>query len=310
MSVLKLKPACKDYLWGGERLRLEFGLDAECRPLAEAWVLSCHPDGPSRIQGGPADGMSLPDYIAAHGREILGEACASLPEFPILIKLIDAARDLSIQVHPSDRYALAHEGQYGKTEAWYVVDAQPGARLYYGFRGTPSQEEVAQAVADGTLTELLQAVPVHPGDLFFIPAGTVHAIGAGILVAEVQQSSNVTYRLFDYGRLGTDGRPRPLHVEKALAVMDRCPARQDFDFGGHLARCGYFTVDLLRGEHEGLCDRRSFTSLLVLEGNGSLTCGDEQLPLQKGDSLFLPAGSGRYRIEGGCTILQSRAGAQ
>ena len=300
MPILKLKPACKDYLWGGERLSAEYGIRSDCHPLAEAWMLSCHSDGPSRIENGPFAGRTLAEYLQAQGED--GK------DFPILIKLIDAARDLSIQVHPSDGYAQAHEGQRGKTEAWLVLDAAPGAFLYYGFRGTPSAEEVAAAAADGTLTELLQAVPVSRGDLFFIPAGTVHAIGAGVLVAEVQQNSNVTYRVFDYHRLGADGKPRPLHLQKALEVMDRSPARRDHDFAGHLVRCPYFTADLLKAPCAEECSARGFTSLLVLDGSGVLVNGEERMEVRKGDSLFLPARSGRWQLTGECLALRTLTG--
>ncbi|MCI9402349.1 MAG: class I mannose-6-phosphate isomerase [Oscillospiraceae bacterium] len=310
MPILKLKPACKDYLWGGERLRGEYRVRSDCHPLAEAWMLSCHPDGPSLIQGGPWDGKSLPEYLA-QTPAALGSRGAAFAQFPILIKFIDAAGDLSIQVHPSDEYAFAHEGgQQGKTEAWYILDAQPGARLYHGFQGRPSREEVEQAVADGTLTGLLRSVEVHKGDLFFIPSGTVHAIGAGILLAEIQQNSNLTYRLFDYGRLGADGKPRQLHVDKALAVMDRCPPRVDEDFGGHLVRCKYFTTDRLEGDFTAQCGPASFHSLLVLEGEGTLTQGGETLPIGQGDSLFLPADSGEYTVTGSCVLLRTTAGEE
>lgn len=303
MSVLKLKPACKDYLWGGERLRDEYHISFAGHPLAEAWVLSGHPDGPSVIENGPHAGRSLRDYIAEAGPSLLGRGAQR--ELPILIKLIDAARDLSVQVHPSDEYALSHEHQNGKTEAWYILDAQPGARLYYGFQKALTAEEVSAAVAQGTLTDLLQSVPVRSGDLFFIPPGTVHAIGAGILLAEVQQSSNVTYRLYDYNRRGADGALRPLHLEKALAVADLCPPPADRDFGGHLVQCGYFTADRLEAPCAGFCGPESFTSLVVLSGAGEIVQGAERLPIAKGDSLFLPAGSGGWEVTGNCVLLQT-----
>lgn len=176
--------------------------------------------------------------------------------FPVLIKLIDAARPLSVQVHPDDAYAQRVEGEPGKTEMWYVVDAQPGAQLYYGFQRELTREEAARRIADGTLTDVLNAVPVKAGDVFFIDAGTVHAIGAGILIAEIQQNSNTTYRVFDYGRLGADGKPRALHVEKALDVARLCPPERPAGPMGKpeqngdctstlLAKCGYFTARLL-----------------------------------------------------------------
>ena len=308
MSILKLIPACKDYLWGGQRLREEYRIQSDCHPLAEAWVLSCHPDGPSVIGNGPHAGMTLPEYLSKNPAA-LGSRGAAFAQFPILIKFIDAAGDLSIQVPPSDEYAFTREnGQQGKTEAWYVLDAQPGARLYHGFQGTPSKEEVEKAVCDGTLTGLLRSVEVHPGDLFFIPSGTVHAIGAGILLAEIQQNSNLTYRLFDYGRLAA-GKPRQLHVDRALEVADLCPPEAGPDFGGHLIRCKYFTTDRLEGDFTGFCGKASFHSLLVVEGEGVITQGGETLPISKGDSLFLPAGSGDYAVAGTCKVLKTEAGS-
>lgn len=297
MAILKLTPSCKDYLWGGSRLRTEFGVQSSLEPLAEAWVLSCHPDGPSRLP----DGTTLAGYVAAHPG-CLGTDCAGFDRFPVLTKLIDARDDLSIQVHPSDEYALRNEGQYGKCEMWYVLDCEPGAFLYYGFDHEISREEFARRIRDNTLTEVLNAVPVHRGDSFFIPAGTLHAICRGIVVAEVQQNSNVTYRVCDYDRVGPDGKRRALHIGKALDVTQRTPpVRQDF--GGHLARCRYFTVDVYRGPFRGTADERSFVSLVITAGAGELSCGGARVPVQKGDSFFLPAGSGPYAVTGGCETL-------
>lgn len=299
MSILKLRPATKDYLWGGSRLRAEYGLQGpENRPMAEGWMLSCHPDGPSVIENGPYAGKTLSDYIAAEGRGVLGSFGLLFQDFPILIKLIDAKDNLSIQVHPSNKYAMEHEHQYGKTEMWYVLDAQPGARLYYGFREEISREELERRINDGTLTEVLNAVPVKKGDVFFIPSGTLHAIGKGILIAEVQQNSNITYRVYDYGRKGADNRPRQLHIKQAEDVTRRTPPKTDYNFGGHLARCEYFTTDYMHGSFTDVCDDDSFTSLIVLDGKGKITCGSETMEVKKGDSLFLPAESGEYRIEG------------
>lgn len=297
MAILKLTPSCKDYLWGGSRLRTEFGVQSDLDPLAEAWVLSCHPDGPSRLP----DGTALADYVAAHPG-CLGTDCDAFEQFPILTKLIDARDDLSIQVHPSNEYALRNEGQYGKTEMWYVLDCEPGAFLYYGFDHEISREEYARRIRDNTLTEVLNAVPVHKGDSFFIPSGTLHAICKGILVAEVQQNSNVTYRVYDYDRAGPDGRRRALHIDKALDVTLRTPPVQQ-DFGGHLAKCEYFTVDVHRGAFGGTADERSFVSLVITAGTGELSCGGARVPVQKGDSFFLPAGSGPFAVTGGCETL-------
>ncbi len=304
MPAYQLIPACKDYIWGGQRLKTDFGIQSGLNPLSEAWVLSCHPDGPSVLADGPDRGMTLRAWLDKAGKEALGTACEAFEDFPMLIKLIDAKKDLSIQVHPSDAYALEHEGQYGKTEMWVVLDAEPGASLYYGFDREVSLEEFSSRVSDGTLTEVLRKVPVKPGDVFFIPSGTLHAIGAGLVIAEIQQNSNVTYRVFDYGRLGADGKPRPLHVEKALAVTDRRPAPA-LDFGDHLGDCRYFTTDGHQGDFRGDCDGTSFHALLFTDGQGSLTCGGETREVKKGQCWFLPAGSGEYQVTGDVRTLDA-----
>lgn len=304
MPAYQLIPACKDYIWGGQRLKTDFGIQSGLNPLSEAWVLSCHPDGPSVLADGPDKGMTLRAWLDKAGKGALGTACEPFEDFPMLIKLIDAKKDLSIQVHPSDSYALEHEGQYGKTEMWVVLDAEPGASLYYGFDREVSLEEFSSRVSDGTLTEVLRKVPVKPGDVFFIPSGTLHAIGAGLVIAEIQQNSNVTYRVFDYGRLGADGKPRPLHVEKALAVTDRRPAPA-LDFGDHLGDCRYFTTDGYQGDFRGDCDGTSFHALLFTEGQGSLTCGGETREVRKGQCWFLPAGSGEYQVTGDVRTLDA-----
>ena len=308
MAILKLAPACKDYIWGGDKLIKEYHKAFSGPRLAETWELSCHPDGPSRIAEGPWVGRTLPEYIAEAGNDVLGSNSQIFSEFPILIKLIDARDNLSIQVHPNNTEALHTEGQYGKTEMWYVLEAGPEAFLYYGFKHEISREEFQRRIADGTLPEVLNAVPVHKGDVFYIPAGTLHAICKDIVVAEIQQNSNVTYRVFDYGRVGADGKPRALHVEKALEVTHLCPPRTDYNFGGHLVRCAYFTADLAEAPWEGDCDDESFTSILVLEGSGSVRCGGERMACEKGDSLFLPACSGAYALEGDLKALVTRIG--
>ena len=297
MKTIQLTPSCKDYLWGGEKLRTEYGIQSELHPLSEAWMLSCHPDGPSYLP----DGSTFQQYINTHPG-CLGTHCEKFSEFPVLAKLIDAKKDLSIQVHPSNEYALEHEHQYGKTEMWYVLDCEPGAFLYYGFDHEISREELEERIRNNTLTEVLNAVPVKKGDCFFIPSGTLHAICKGVVVVEVQQNSNVTYRVYDYGRVGADGKPRALHVKQALEVMRRTPPEQH-DFSPHLAKCDYFTVDVVAGGHTGIADETSFVSLLITEGEGRLTCGGETVQAKKGDSFFITAGSGAYALTGSCKAL-------
>ncbi len=309
MTILKLKPACKDYLWGGQRLKEEFNVEYDGDILAEAWELSCHPDGPSVIVNGPWAGKSLKEYIDENGMEVLGTHCRRFREFPILTKFIDAKDNLSIQVHPSNGYALQNEGQYGKTEMWYVLDAEPGAYLYYGFREEISKEEFAERIRTNTLLEVLNPVEVHKGDTLFIESGTLHAIGKGILIAEIQQNSNVTYRVYDYGRTGKDGRKRDLHIEKALAVTNRVPIARHGENYPHIADCDYFTADKLDLDGrltyrmQGNVDETSFLSILILDGEGTVYNRGEKVAYRKGDSLILMAGSGDYTIEGKCDAL-------
>lgn len=309
MGILKLKPSCKDYLWGGHRLVEEYGKEYSGDVLAETWELSCHPDGPSVIANGVHAGKTLQQYIDEQGKEVLGVHCRRFRDFPILIKFIDAKDNLSIQVHPDNRYALKNEGQYGKTEMWYVMDAGKEAFLYYGFKQEISKEEFAKRIEEDTLLEVLNAVPVQKGDVLFIESGTIHAIGKDILIAEIQQNSNVTYRVYDYGRVGKDGKKRDLHIESALAVTNRVPIIKDNSSYPHVADCDYFTVDKLNldgsvmKKMEGTVSDASFASILILDGEGRISSQGETVDFHKGDSFFLPAGSGMYQVEGTCDAL-------
>lgn len=309
MCLLKLKPSCKDYLWGGRRLKEEYGKEYDGDVLAETWELSCHPDGPSRIVNGRYAGYTLQQYIDAEGKAVLGTNCRRFRDFPILIKFIDARDNLSVQVHPDNRYALKNEGQYGKTEMWYVMDAGKEAYLYYGFKKEISREEFARRIREDTLLEVLNAVPVQKGDVLFIESGTIHAIGKDILIAEIQQNSNVTYRVYDYGRVGKDGKKRDLHIEKVLAVTNRVPIVKDKSSYPHVADCDYFTVDRLNldgsvmKKMEGSVSKQSFASILILDGQGTIASQGESLEYKKGDSFFLAAGSGAYTLEGSCDAL-------
>lgn len=315
---MKLKAACKDYIWGGTRLRDEYHQQSSAQKVAESWMLSSHPDGPSTIINGEFAGTLLPDYLAKAGRAVLGTDCVPFPDFPVLIKLIDAKDHLSIQVHPDDAYARAHGEQFGKTEMWYVVGCEPGASLYYGFDHAISKEEFRQRIENNTLEEVLNRVPVHPGDVFFIESKTLHAIGAGILVAEVQQSSNLTYRIYDYGRLGNDGKPRQLHIAQAMDVtrLER-PTRPTKPQGKRetlpgytrtlLSSCKIFTVYEMEIQNAAFdADTKSFHSLLCLDGESELLKDEKAvLSFRKGDSVFIPAGYGAYRVKGNCRILRT-----
>ena len=316
---LLLSSAFKDYIWGGERLKRDWGKRTEMTPLAESWELSCHEAGPSVIAGGEYAGQTLAQYLAEHPQDV-GAKAEKAGEFPLLIKLIDAAGPLSVQVHPDDAYAQKYEHSLGKTEMWLVLDAGEGAGIYYGFKRETALEEMKAAIENNTLTELLNWVPARAGDCFFIPAGTVHAIGAGLLIAEVQQSSNLTYRVYDYGRIGADGKPRALHIDKALAVTRREPPKtpvgptepEQAVEGGRiqpLFACDKFTTATLtvEGTMADSVTPESFVSLLVLAGEGELRCGDETYAVKKGQSVFLPAGMGGYELAGRMKVLRTRA---
>ncbi len=297
---VKLYPAFQDYLWGGTNLKSVYPA-CDKTPIAEAWVLSCHPDGPSTVVG---DATTLAEYVAQNP-DCVGKKGAKFPFFPILIKLIDAQQSLSVQVHPDDAYAMEKENSFGKTEMWYVLDCKEGAALYYGFEKDITKEEFAARIENNTLTEVLHAVPVKKGDVFFIPAGTIHAIGAGMLIAEIQQNSNTTYRVYDYGRVGADGKPRALHIDKALDVTDLCPApayeNEDPDV---LADCDYFRVKRLTAATKGLVGEDSFTALLVVDGSATLTYDGGEMELSQYDCLFMPAGMGEYTLSGDFEILE------
>lgn len=309
MSILKLRPSCKDYIWGGSRLKDEYGIEYDGEVLAEAWELSCHPDGPSYIVNGRYAGKTLQQYTQEEGKDVLGTHCRRFRDFPILTKFIDAKDNLSIQVHPDNRYALKNEGQYGKTEMWYVMDAGKDAFLYYGFKKEISREEFARRIQEDSLLEVLNAVPVQKGDVLFIESGTIHAIGKNILIAEIQQNSNITYRVYDYGRIGKDGKKRDLHIEKALAVTNRIPIVRDNSSYPHVADCDYFTVDKLNLDGKvmqkltGRVSEESFASILILDGEGTISNQGETLDYKKGDSFFLSAGSGKYTMKGTCDAL-------
>lgn len=317
MYPIKLKPAFKDYLWGGTRLRDDFGKDCDFDKVAESWELSCHKDGNSVVADGEFAGLTLAQYIEKEGKSVLGTNCEKFENFPILIKLIDAKDNLSVQVHPNNEYAQRVEGEYGKTEMWYVVDCDEGASLLYGFKHNITKEEFRERIENNTLLEVTNSVPVKKGDVFFIEAGTLHAIGKGILIAEIQQNSNTTYRIYDYGRVGADGKPRQLHIDKAVDVTNLCPAKpypqsDPVDMGGwtkkRLAKCEYFTVDVINVDTSAAleADKSSFVNILVLDGGCVLSSeGNDAVELKKGDSVFIPAGLGKFELTGKCSAVMT-----
>lgn len=320
---LLLRPSGKDYLWGGSRLNDDFEKNIDMAPLAETWECSTHPDGPSFVVGGTFDGQELAEVLREHP-EYLGERHKGENTLPILIKFIDAKKDLSVQVHPTDKYAKEYEnGQLGKTEMWYVLDAAKDASLIYGLNKSCTKEEMRTAIADGSVGKLLQKVPIHKDELFFIEAGTVHAIGAGALVAEIQENSNLTYRLFDYGRVGKDGKTRELHVEKALEVANlkssaepKQPLRvlkyRPGVASELLTRCKYFEVYrmLVNTERRQIvhyrADEVAFRVLLCVSGCGTIGFEGGVINFYKGDCVFIPANSATLTLHGQAQFLDIR----
>lgn len=333
-----LRPSGKDYLWGGTRLNDEFAKNIDMMPLAETWECSTHPDGPSYVASGAFKDMSLTEVLKAHpyflGSHTLERYRLNSPEadsfssgqLPILIKFIDAKKDLSVQVHPTDQYAKEHEnGQPGKTEMWYVLDAARDARLVYGLKHDCDARTIRQAVSDGTVEKYLQKVPVRKDDLFLIEAGTIHAIGAGTLIAEIQENSNLTYRLYDYNRTDKNGRKRTLHIEKALAVANlngstepQQPLRvlkyRQGTASELLCRCKYFEVHRMivnterRQVVQYQSDDVSFRILLCVGGCGTISYENDTCDLKfyKGDCLFVPAASIKFSIHGQARFLDVR----
>lgn len=319
MEPMYLKPAGKNYIWGGSKLNAEYNKNINMYPLAETWECSIHPDGPSTIIGGEFSGETLDKVLAIHP-EFLGTRVEHSNGLPILIKFIDAAEDLSVQVHPGDEYARIHENQDGKTEMYYVLDAAPNAHLVYGFAHDVTAEQLRSSIKTGQLMKHLQKVPIQKDDVFFVPSGTVHAIGAGSLIAEIQQNSNVTYRIYDYGRVDESGNKRELHFQKAVQVMDMKASK-----GVHrqqrmihyypgcaseiLCRCKYFETEriLISKCYSFTVTDRSFQVLLCLEGRGKVIVNSaSEQTIQKGDCYFIPADCGDCIMIGNMTVLKIR----
>lgn len=310
MSPFKLSPAFKDYLWGGRKLVTEFNKQCDFEKVAESWELSTHKDGSSIISSGYFVGMSFKDYVEKYGKDVLGKNALTFDFFPILIKFIDAKDSLSIQVHPNDDYALKTEGEYGKTEMWYILDCDEGASLYYGFNREIDKDEFLTRIKNNTILEVLNSVPVKKGDVFFIDSGTVHAIGKGIVICEIQQNSNTTYRVYDFDRRDKNGNARELHIDKAaeVSVLTPPPPPRSYADSEILAECKYFTV-----RKATVCENRTFktddacfTSVIVVDGNGTLKMNDTEITFSKGDSIFIPAQNGEYTVSGNCELIISR----
>ncbi len=280
-NVYKLVPEYKDYLWGGEKLKTDYGKQTDKTPCAESWELSLNPHGLTKVE----DGKTLAEVLTP---EKTGKNCEKFEFFPVLIKFIDAKQNLSVQVHPSDDYALKYENSYGKTESWYIVEAEEGAGIYCGFKRDTNKEEFLQSLASGEVENLLNFIPVKKGDCYFIPSGTVHAIGAGCLILEIQQNSDLTYRVYDYNRRGADGKLRELHVDKAVKVINFNKYEPKLFASGEnprvITECDYFrSRELVLNGGFTEKNANSFTCVTVTDGSGEID-GEKFV---KGDSFFV-----------------------
>lgn len=339
-DIMRLEPAFKDNLWGGTKLRTVFGKKCDYDVIGESWELSAHPDGQSVIASGIFTGMYFGEFIEKYGHDVVGWKSSSLDRFPVLIKFIDAKKDLSIQIHPDDDCALEIENEFGKNEMWYVVDCEPGAFLYCGLKKDSSKEEIRERIENNTITDILNKIEVHKGDCVMVKAGTIHAIGAGILICEIQQNSNCTYRMYDYDRKDKFGNKRELHIDKAIDVVDVKKYKpfisdnKDVPEGAEvLVSCKYFecykyvlgsdAAEVDRASDiEDNCyntenvrntgkvnisvDAMSFRSVIVIDGSGKIAVGNNTMDYKAGDSFFVTAGEKVINLEGTGTVIVTK----
>ena len=309
-KINRLTPIYKDYLWGGNKLRSKYHKDDTDKEIvAESWELSTHPDGISRINN-----ELLSEYLKENP-QILGAKCKE-NDSPLLIKYIDAKGKLSIQVHPDDAYARMNEHDNGKTELWYVVEADENAYIYLGLKQTITEEDFCKAISTSTITDYLNKISVKKGDVFLVEPGTLHSIGEGCLIAEIQKKSNVTYRAYDFNRKDQNGKLRPLHVDKALEVTNLKQSNHDglpdeiikqtaSTTIERLKKCEYFTVDYyaIKNKETFNVNEESFKVLMLTAGNAVVSTSDETVSLVQGESIFLSAGDYEVSVTGICEFL-------
>lgn len=308
---LFFEPVFKERIWGGTRLRDMYGYDIPNSLTGEAWVISDHPHGRSLVRNGVLAGKTLDELMKEHP-EFFGTGQHT--SFPLLVKVLDARTDLSVQVHPDDEYAFTYEkGERGKTEAWLVLAAEPGAKIVYGHRAT-DREQLKRMVEQGQWQDLLVEVPVQAGDFFFVPSGCLHALGAGVVVLEIQQSSDTTYRVYDYDRVDKEGNKRELHLEKALEVttcgkdFTKTVPEVSTEGKNKLYRyisCPYFSISRweVNGTFDAAVSPDSFMLLSVLDGEGHISWSNGESKLGKGDHLFLPATLGEFKLDGQLDVV-------
>lgn len=298
MDVIKLKPEIKNNLWGGTYFKA-YNKGVELDKVAECWELSMIPGSESFVASGNDNGKRLVEVLT---EKDVGPIQAKFPYFPLLVKLIDAKDNLSVQVHPSDAYALKNENSFGKTEMWHIISSEPGCGIYVGFKKDENLEDVKKSLEDGSILDKLNFFKVKPGDTFMINSGTIHAIGAGVQLIEIQQNSNLTYRLYDYHRKGADGKERELHIEKALKVVDLNKFVKEEISGSLLERTSYFTVSRfdVSERKEVKADKQSFKTITFLSGKGKVN----DIDYVQYDTFFIPFGK-TATIEGTGVYIES-----
>lgn len=318
---LLFKPEFKERIWGGQALT-QFDFDLPQGSIGEAWLIGDHPHGTTSVVNGPLQGMGLNEIREQFGSSFLGTKGSSEKnnKFPLLIKLLDCQDDLSVQVHPDDDYEHLPQGELGKTEMWYILAAKPGAKIIYGLQPNINREQLAELIQQNRIMDGLQEVEVKAGDSFYIPAGTVHALGAGVLVAEVQQNSDTVYRLHDYNRLGLDGQPRELHIDHSLHVIDynnsgasrMTTELEETNTWLTLASSPFFVVEkgIVASDSawQLTTSAHTFSIILVCEGSGTLHWEDGSSEVKAGDCYLIPANLGDYALLGNMTVLRSYLG--
>ena len=307
MLPFRLSPVYKSYIWGGTNLITSWGKTPVTETLAESWELASHPDGDNVILDGELSGLTLSEAVRRFPA-MVSPSFRDDDTFPLMVKLIDAARPLSVQVHPFTEYARRVEHSRGKIEAWYILGHEEGAYIYLGFNRHVTRREFERAISEGTLLDMLRKVYVNDGDTYFIPAGTIHAVGAGITLTEIQENSNITYRVYDYGRLGADGKPRELHIAKARDVTNTFPLTitPPGRAGNVIVSCNKFHAERLCAPFTGNAEGR-FRFMMCLEGECVFRCGGYVCELVKGSSVFVPGNCGcDYAVEGDGEILLTR----
>lgn len=312
MEPLFMEPIYKEYIWGGTRLKEYLGKGIETQMAAESWEISTNEAGLSKIKNGTTLKELFEDKEKRE--EIFGTKTRKMDTFPLLIKFIDAKDNLSVQVHPDDEYALKNENDIGKTEMWYVMDCDENATIICGLNKNVKQADIPKVICGGKIQDALNQVPIHKGDVIYIPSGTVHAILKGTLICEIQQNSNLTYRVYDWNRIGKDGKPRELHIQKAIDVIKKdlkqniiSTQYQQKDSVQNVIDCNYFKVDTInvKTKYCAKSNIESFEAYMVVEGDGIIKIQDKEYLIKIGDSFIIPAKLGEYEIKGKIKLLKT-----